>query len=211
MTGPRSQGWFWLLIFTLSVAPLACNFPETSATPDPLPTYVAQTVEARLTAAAVSAVPATSAGGDTADSTEAPASGTPTSTNTPLPPTETSIPCDSASFVSDVTIPDGEVLSPDESFTKTWRLKNAGTCIWNSRYALVFDHGDAMDGPQALDFPSGDVNPGETVDLSVDLRAPSSPGSYTGYWKLRSEDGRLFGVGRTGDVAFWVEIEVASD
>jgi hypothetical protein len=108
--------------------------------------------------------------------------------------------CDDADFVADVTIPDGTVLDPGESFTKTWRLKNAGTCSWTPSYAVVFSNGDSMSGPatQAL---SATVNPGQTVDISVNLKAPSTPGDYTGYWKLRNAAGVTFAT-------FYVDIKI---
>ena len=40
--------------------------------------------------------------------------------------------CDWMAFVTDVTIPDGTVLQPNETFVKTWRIKNIGTCAWNT-------------------------------------------------------------------------------
>jgi hypothetical protein len=91
-------------------------------------------------------------------------------------------------------------MSPGESFVKTWRLKNNGTCAWTPSYAVVFSSGNAMGGPatQAL---TGNVNPGGTVDISVSLTAPITPGSYTGYWKLRNASAVLFSE-------FYVQIEV---
>jgi hypothetical protein len=103
--------------------------------------------------------------------------------------------------VTDVTIPDGTLLDPGESFTKTWRLKNSGTCSWTPSYAVVFGTGDSMSGPvtQAL---TGNVNPGQTMDISVDLKAPATPGDYTGYWKLRNAAGVTFAT-------FYVTIKVS--
>ena len=132
---------------------------------------------------------------------------TPTKTLTPTI-TQTTIPCDRASFVTDVTIPDGEELAPNESFTKTWRLKNNGSCTWTSSYALIFDSGDSMSGPASQQLTSGTVAPGETMDISVNLKAPSSPGTYKGFWKLRNGSGINFGIGTGGTTSFWVEIEV---
>ena len=51
-----------------------------------------------------------------------------------------------AAFVSDVTIPDGTVMAPGQSFTKTWKLKNIGTTSW-SNYNLKFFDGEQMDAP----------------------------------------------------------------
>jgi hypothetical protein len=49
------------------------------------------------------------------------------------------------------------------------------------------------------------------VDVSVPMEAPGTPGTYKGYWKLRGADGVLFGVGASGQVAFWVKIESISN
>ena len=55
---------------------------------------------------------------------------TPTVTNTPGTVTVTVAPssCDKAQFIADVTVRDGTIMSPGQTFTKTWRLKNVGTC-----------------------------------------------------------------------------------
>ena len=117
---------------------------------------------------------------------------------------------DRAEFITDVTVSDGSDFTPGQAFTKTWRLRNAGTCTWTSSYDLVFDHGDAMGGPASQQL-AGLVHPGGTVDLSIELTAPSSEGGYKGYWLLRSGDGVLFGIGADASVAFWVEIEVLEE
>lgn len=195
-----------LLLFALILS--GCNYPGT-ATPDLFPTYAAQTVEARLTQSAGTTPvlpPPTNTEAPPPPPTEVPA--TPTNTSTPIA-TQTQTPCNRAAFVSDVTVPDGTTFAPNATFTKTWRLKNAGTCTWNSSYSIVFDDGNSMNGPASKAL-TGTVAPGQTVDISVDLKAPSSSGSYRGYWMLRSDAGILFGVGSAGDVAFWVDIQVGS-
>jgi len=131
---------------------------------------------------------------------------TPTSTFTRVPPTATSIPCDAAGFISDVSIPDGTKMYPGQVFTKTWRLRNNGTCTWNKNYALIFSSGDAMSAPAVVNL-AGDVPPGSTVDVSVDMKAPNQAGKYTGNWRLRNAGGVIFGV--LGDMDFYVMIEVA--
>jgi len=126
-------------------------------------------------------------------------------------PTNTSVPtsttiCDLAGFVSDVTIPDGTDFNPGVAFTKTWRLKNLGACTWTSGYQLIFDHGDQMGGPSTKQLTSGTVPPGANVDVSVNLVAPNTPGSYQGYWKIRNPQGYIFGL--SGNNPFYVKIDV---
>lgn len=116
--------------------------------------------------------------------------------------------CDWAGFVADVTVPDGTVYQPGASFTKTWRLKNIGYCTWTTDYALVFYSGAQMGAPASAKFPKS-VSPGQTVDLTLNMTAPSSAGNYFGYYKLKNAAGTIFGIGYTANKAFWVEINVA--
>jgi plastocyanin len=143
-----------------------------------------------------------------------PATGTPpTPTFTPAPGTATVTPlppptCDRAQFISDVTVPDGTLFNPGKTFTKTWRLKNVGTCTWTTSYALIFDSGDKMGGPDSVNLPNS-VAPGQTVDLTINLTAPTVAGSYRGYWKFRNANGVPFGIGSAGTKSWWVDIKVA--
>jgi hypothetical protein len=126
------------------------------------------------------------------------------------PTQEVEICTDRAEFIADVTVPDGADFTPGQTFVKTWRLRNTGTCTWTSSYDLVFDHGDAMGGPASQALP-GLVHPGETIDLSLNLTAPGTVGGYQGYWLLRNSEGVIFGIGANANVAFWVEIEVLEE
>lgn len=125
-----------------------------------------------------------------------------------LPTIASAAPCDWARFISDVTVPDGTKYEPGATFKKTWRLKNIGTCTWTTSYSLVFDTGAQMDAPASIKFPA-EVKPGETVDINVDMTAPSSPGHYIGYWKFKNASGVLFGIGYNANKSWWVEINVA--
>ncbi|HUH99227.1 MAG TPA: NBR1-Ig-like domain-containing protein, partial [Anaerolineales bacterium] len=119
--------------------------------------------------------------------------------------------CNWAQFMADVTVPDGTYIAPGATFTKTWRLLNIGNCTWTTSYALVFSSGNALGAPQpaAVNFPNY-AAPGQTVDLTVQLTAPTTPGQYIGYWKLRDASGNPFGIGSNADKSFWVEINVSS-
>ena len=128
----------------------------------------------------------------------------PTPTSSPTPVSY----CDWVTFVRDVTIPDGTVLSPGETFTKTWRLQNRGTCTWTPDYVLVYSSGAQMGTASAVRLP-GYVAPGQTIDVSVTLTAPMTWGDYTGYWMLRNPSGVWFGYGDQANKAFYVEIVVS--
>ena len=108
-----------------------------------------------------------------------------------------------------MTIPDGTALTPGEVFTKTWRLKNAGTCTWSTGYAAVFDRNNLMGAQSVVALPKT-VAPGETVDISVQMTAPNTPGDYRSDWMLRNESGVVFGLGSGADKSFYVDIEVTA-
>ena len=134
-------------------------------------------------------------------------------TSTPIRPTNTAVPttyCDWVAFVKDVTIPDGTQLTVGETFTKTWRLQNRGTCTWTTDYMLVYTSGDQMGSTTAVRLP-GNVPPGQTVDVSVTLTAPAVNGYQRSYWMLRNPSGALFGSGVKANEAFYVEIKVRNE
>jgi len=125
----------------------------------------------------------------------------PTSTNTTIP-----TPCNQAQFVSDVNYPDGTEVIINTTFTKTWRLTNTGSCTWTSGYKLIFDSGDRMSAPDETVLTTGSIPPGATADISVQLKAPSTIGTYKGYFRLKSPDNVVFGINGAANEAFWLQI-----
>jgi hypothetical protein len=100
--------------------------------------------------------------------------------------------CNNLVYVSDVTIPDNTVVRPGESFTKTWRVQNSGSCAWGAGYKFSLIGGDAM-GAQALTITQP-VAPGATYELSVPMTAPSTgSGTLTGTWRMSDAAGAFFG------------------
>ena len=116
--------------------------------------------------------------------------------------------CERVVFLEDVTIPDNTVLAPGQTFRKTWRIQNAGSCSWSGGYQLVFTSGDTMGVNYAANLPAV-VAPGETVEVSVDLTAPTALGVYQSNWKLRSPNGNVFGTSNSDNDAIWVKIIVS--
>ncbi len=208
-----------IVVLGLLTACFATN-PQPTLDTNMVQTLAAQTVSARQTLAVVETKVALL----TLQPTQAPviitatvptATKTLIPTKTPIPATPTFLPtateetpCNVAKFVTDVTIPDGTSIAPEASFIKTWRLQNKGTCTWSTNYSVVFVSGDAMSGPASFTMPKS-VAPGETVDVSVTLVAPKDPGSYSGYWRLRSASGTSFGTGIDYNTNFFVKIKVA--
>ena len=190
-------------IAALTAAGLACNIPLFAPSAPP----AAATLGQLYTAAAATLAAAETQGGNgtpTAQVTAAfPTLATSTSTGISGPVSR----CNAASFVRDVTVPDGTKMEPGDDFTKTWRLLNAGTCSWTTAYRLVFVSGDRMQAPLSVGMP-GNVNPGQTVDISADMIAPTGNGEYQGYWSLRNAAGATFGIGAQAQGVFWVRIRV---
>ncbi len=207
------------LIMTLS----ACKgVPPSEGEADRAATYVAQTIQAMnqqetLSAFQTLAYEATQAAlvTPTATYTMTPLP-SPTPTVTDIPPTLTPSPtitptqlrCHWVQFVKDVSIPDSTLIESGAAFTKTWRLKNIGSCTWTTDYDLVFVSGQSLNAPARVGL-SQTVRPGETIEVSILMEAPTFPGSYTGYWMLADSNGNRFGVGPDADDSFWVNIKVA--
>lgn len=108
--------------------------------------------------------------------------------------------CDKSAFIKDVTIPDDTKFYPGTHFTKTWRIKNIGTCSWTKEYRFQYISGNQM-GADTI-YLSKTVAPGEEIDISLEMTAPTTPEDYSNYWRLRNKAGDIFGT------TFYVVIEV---
>ena len=196
-----------LLFLSAVLALTACSFPGSGGGPDAaaqIQTAAASTVSAQLTQSAALVPSATHTPLPT--NTQMPTE-TPSVTNTPFPTVPSSgggggDSCDSMAFISDVTVPDGTDMAPGAAFTKTWRIRNSGTCTWSTSYSVVFNSGNSMGGPASQAFTAS-VAPNATMDISVNLTAPATTGSHTGYWALRNSTGKVFG-------SFYVIIDVVT-
>lgn len=201
-------------LLAISLLLAACGRSRSGDTPTPEPqavlTAAAQTAQAKMT--------------ELAAQNPSPLPPTPTQTSAPTTPTVTPTRgtaaattaaqpvagggADRVEYVADLTVPDGTVFRPGEKFTKSWRLMNAGTSTWTTAYSLVFFSGEQMGGPASTPL-SAQVPPGQTLDVSAALTAPSREGNYTGYWLLRNAAGTNFGMGANSDGAFYVQINVS--
>jgi uncharacterized protein YkwD len=108
-------------------------------------------------------------------------------------------------MIADVTVPDNSQMAYGQKFTKTWRFMNNGKCNW-SGYTIAFVAGDRMASPDTAPVPQ--TEPGKTVDVSVDLTAPSVDGSYTGFFELRNANGQTLSIGIEN--TFWVKILIGN-
>ncbi len=195
----------------------ACSFPSTASVTteqeNSVNTAVALTVAAANAGVSATRTPEQVSQPTATTTVEVLPSTTPEALATlsvPPTPTATEDACNRAKFVTDgdITYPDGSVVAPNTSITKTWRVQNTGTCTWNSNYAVVFSSGDQMNAPTVTYLPAN-VPPGSTVDLSVSMVTPVAEGDYVGNYMLRSDGGVLFGTGTSHMAPLYIEIEVA--
>ncbi len=173
-----------------------------SATPTlPAPTTAAPTV------AVATALPPTT-----------PPTAAPTATSTPVPATPTATPASTTStactyrvaFLGDVSFPDNTITAPGSALLKTWRLRNDGNCGWGPGqyvHSLVFVNGSPMGAPSEVALPTYTA-PGGVVDVSVNLIAPQTPGTYRSEWMLMVAQGPLFGVGPNYQTPLYAQIKV---
>jgi hypothetical protein len=187
------------IALTLALVMMACNLPFISITPQDtglVATSVAQTVAALNKPS--QDVPTVAP--------QIPTLGpAPTQTLSPLPtlalpPTATPLPCNWAKLVTE-TVADGTSININTNFNKSWRIRNAGTCTWNSNYKIAFYSGDGLGGPASKLFGRS-VAPGETIDLILPLKAPATAGTYKGTWHLYSDSNVDF----TTSYGIWASI-----
>jgi len=112
-----------------------------------------------------------------------------------------------ARFISDVSIHEGTQMMPKTKFTKIWRIKNSGEVPWWPGSKLAFVGGDRLSAEPWAALPSGaPIQPGQEVDVAVEMVAPEDPGRYVGYWRLTGPMGR-----RKFGQRVWVHMQVVAD
>ena len=130
---------------------------------------------------------------------------------TAAPTEEVGQKCLQFEFWGDVNFPPGTVMKPGTKFTKTWTVKNTGTCTWTREFDLVLAGGEAFGTNKRGDVPR-DVPPGDTIDLSIpDMTAPMTEGTYYSYWMLAAPDGARVGYGPGQQWGLGIEIIVSND
>lgn len=98
---------------------------------------------------------------------------------------------DNLTFLSDLTIPDGTVVSPGSTLDKRWEVENSGNCNWGMNYRVRLTAGPELDAlkEQAL-FPA---RAGTRAIIRILFKAPAQPGTYRSAWQAYNEQGEPFG------------------
>lgn len=130
-------------------------------------------------------------------------------------PTVTAAPgncTDYASYVGDITIPDGTMVPPGTNFVKTWAIRNAGSCTWTPDYNLVWTGGDMKGPSNRFSLTTSNILPGQTAHVSVTLTAPTTLIKYRSFWKLMNKNGQVFGImdNKGKEQSIWAEIVVGN-
>jgi hypothetical protein len=86
-------------------------------------------------------------------------------------------------------------------------MTNAGMSTWTSDFKILFVSGNSM-GASTTATIGQTVAPNQTVDISIDLVAPSTPDTYTGNFMLQAPNGVRFGIGGDASNPFWVKVKV---
>ena len=183
-----------ILYFLIGLTLMLACVPTLGPAPAPIPTF---DVNAPLTAIVLTA---NSAATQTAlflppTATPTVPTNTPFPTATPLPtflfliPTKDEPPTQIPLGNSDKAY-ECQVLSADPhdplpvsaSFVAKWLVANIGKSTWDSDNAdYRYIDGYRFHLQSAYDFPVS-VAPGVTVELTVDMQAPPTPGQYSTFW-----------------------------
>ena len=175
-----------------SPTPTQAPAPSTTLDLNPLRTEVAATVLAQVTRDLALTPSATLIPSPT--NTHFPTE-TPTEALTPTPTpvltaTQVTTPTvqteNRAEWVSQ-TIPDDTSFAPGETFTMTWRMRNVGSSTWTADYLLRFYSGNRFGAPAEIPLDQ-EVPPGATIDLTLQMKAPTVEGKYQSVWVLSSAE-----------------------
>jgi hypothetical protein len=112
---------------------------------------------------------------------------------TPLPVNPaTANGCYNAALVSEGTVPNRTDFKSGDTFQKTWRLINTGTCDWNGEFKIAHVSGDYF-GSDTTKIRQR-VGVGIIADVSLDMEAPSgSSGTVVSNWQMVTDTGLSFG------------------
>jgi len=181
------------LILGISLVAAACGpkvEPTPTVDPNAIMTQVAMTVQAEVTQNALLTPSPTVPLPPTATLPPVPTQALPTAK--PIQPTLPAASPDNAKWIGDVSVVDDTVFWKNETFTKTWKIENSGTTTWDSTYKLVYVDGPVL-GTTLIVSITNPVKPKNQIEISVPMKAPSTLGTVTNYWRMMNGKGQFFG------------------
>ena len=128
---------------------------------------------------------------------------------TTAPTAEAGKKCFQFDFLGDVNYPPGTIVKPGTKFSKTWTVKNTGTCTWSRDYDVVFVGGEAFGSNKRGDI-TREVVPGDIIEITIDnMTAPQTEGTYYSYWMIAAPDGARVGYGPNQQWGLGIELVVS--
>ncbi|NWF64903.1 MAG: hypothetical protein HXY38_11420 [Chloroflexi bacterium] len=111
--------------------------------------------------------------------------------------------CNDGRYEGETGPADKSTVERGKEFSKGWTIHNTGECTWDEGYIFDYlqdyfpDVGinqlDGYDVRLKKNTPEEYTKPGYGQTFIVKLRAPTTPGEYKAYWKLRDDAGNYFG------------------
>ena len=185
------------LILIAAVVTFAC-LPTLGTGPTPLPTFDANAPLTAIAQTAGAAATQTALSIPTETPTPTPTK-TPTDTPTPtptflflvptlfIPPTQIPLGSSNLDFECQVlSYEPQEAVAASARFFGKWLIANIGRVTWdadNLDYQYV--DGDKIHLQSVYDFPAS-VQSGSTVEITVDMQAPTAPGEYYTRWRINA-------------------------
>ncbi len=185
-----------LTLCALLIASCGGGGAEGTETPtlsaDEIQTLAIQTFSAALTQTALAAPTETLFPTLTASATFAPIATITGGAGGTIPTAASTTSCYRLAFVSDVTIPDNTAMTPGQTFTKTWKVSNTGSCAWDAGFKFSLVSGEAMSGV-TFTLPTS-VPANGIIDISIPMIAPTNKtGTLRGDWRMSTAAGAAFG------------------
>jgi hypothetical protein len=117
--------------------------------------------------------------------------------------------CNDGRYVGETKPLDGTVVKAGSQIKKGWQIENIGTCDWDGGYVFKYREDLSTPGLGGYDIVIYNYRPDDFTLVNhsqtfiVKLTAPTTPGTYKGYWKLRDDAGNYFGP----LVSIWIVVQ----
>lgn len=119
--------------------------------------------------------------------------------------------CNDGQYIGETGPLDKGVVAAGKEFSKGWTINNTGQCTWDEGYVFDYLQDYGLGTPELKGYdivlkkntPSDYTKPGYGQTFIVKLKAPSTPGEYRAYWKLKDDGGNYFGP----LVYVWIVVE----
>jgi len=180
-------------VYSQAAQTVAAQFTQTalaqpSATPFPTQAQPTEVVLVPATQTNIPPLGATLLPGVTAS---------PTSLLFPPLASATGVLCNNSVWIADVGVEDGATLKVGQPFQKGWVLQNSGSCDWGLGYSLQRIGGNATFDtvPYVINNFNRVIYAGQFGEISLNMVAPKTPGSYDAAFQMYSKDNIPFGTG----------------